>query len=221
MPSPTSRPSDSKPSDPKPSSFRSPNGKPPISKHSWNSKQEHNPTFEQDRESFYKSLMHRSRLINREPEKYMEIAQYLTKVAREFDKIKQLADISQGNGRDVPLCFPARCDMIKEEMQKLSQGLTSRSLPPALGSLLIEMLAIHSGRLTLDGSSTAVDLSQALERKIGSNQFDWKRRNKIDRKGQLIVRYAHQIFVRLNQAVPRCQCLQCVRRTLPGVTKKD
>lgn len=215
MPSPTSHRVDSKPS-----SSRPPNCKSPISKNHRNFNRECNPTFEQDRESFYKSLMHRSRLINREPEKYKVIAQYLTKVATEFDKIKQIAETFQKNGRDVPLCFPARCDMIKKEMQKLSQGLTSKTLPPALGSLLIEMLAIHFGRLTLDANSTVDDFSQALERKIGSNQFDWKRRNKIDQKGQLIVRYAHPIFVRLNQAVQPCQCLQCARRTMAGATKK-
>lgn len=196
--------------------------KPPISKHSRSSKRERKtPTFEQDRESLYKSLMHRSRLINREPEKYQIIALYLDKIAPEFDKIKQLAEHSRKGGRDVPSCFPARCDMIKEEMKRLSQGLTSKSLPPLLGSLLIEMFAIHFGRLTLDGNSTADSFPQVLERKIGSNQFDWKTRNVIDRKGQLVVRYAHPIFVRLNQAVPWCSCLQCARRTLPGVTKVD
>jgi hypothetical protein len=196
--------------------------KSPISKHSRRSKRERKaPTFEQDRESLYKSLMHRSRLINREPGMYQSIALYLAKIAPEFDKIKQLAELAQRDGRDVPSCFPARCDMIKEEIEKLSQGLTSKSLPPLLGSLLIEIFAIHFGRLTLDGNSTADPFPQALERKIGSNQFDWKSRNVIDRKGQLVVRYAHPIFVRLNQAVPWCACLQCARRTMPGVTKID
>ncbi|KAJ5666187.1 uncharacterized protein N7477_008635 [Penicillium maclennaniae] len=221
MPSPTSRRSDPEASGPKPSSFRLSKRKPTSSKHARTLERDNKPTFEQDRESLYNSLMHRSRLINREPEKYMTVAVYLTKIAPEFDKIKHLAGKLQKQGRGVPLCFPARCDMIKEEMQRLSQGLTGKTLPPDLGSLLIEMLAIHFGRLTLDGNSTADEFPQALERKIGSNQFDWKKRNKIDRKGQLVVRYAHPIFVRLNQAIPGCQCLQCAMRTRASVTKRD
>ncbi|KAJ5215862.1 uncharacterized protein N7498_002269 [Penicillium cinerascens] len=172
------------------------------------------PTFEQDRENLFNSLMHQSRLINQQPENYKSVAQYLAKVASEFDQVKKLAELEKHvDKRDVPRCFPVRCDMLKEEMQKLSQGLASKSLPPLLGSLIIEMFATHFGRLTLDGNSSVDSLPQIMERKIGSNQFDWKNRNVIDEEGQRVVRYAHPIFVRLNRAVSDCHCLQCTKRT--------
>lgn len=172
------------------------------------------PTFEQDRENLFNSLMHQSRLINQQPENYKSVAQYLAKVASEFDQVKRLAELEKHvDKRDVPRCFPVRCDMLKEEMQKLSQGLASKSLPPLLGSLMIEMFATHFGRLTLDGNNNVDSLPQIMERKIGSNQFDWKKRNMIDEEGQRVVRYAHPIFVRLNRAVSDCHCLQCTKRT--------
>jgi len=165
--------------------------------------------------------MHQSRLIDEKPETYKSVAQYLVKVSSELDHFKRLALAElpkQTDGRKVPRCFPTRCDMIKEEMQKLSQGLANKSLPPSVGSLLTEIFAVQVGRLTLDGysHSSTDNLPEIMERRHGCRtdmkQFDWAERNVIDHKGQLIIRHVHPIFIRLNQVVPRCYCVQCTNR---------
>ncbi|OQD74091.1 hypothetical protein PENDEC_c012G05634 [Penicillium decumbens] len=164
----SSKPSSSKPSSSKPSSSKPSSSKPSSSKPS-SSKPTESSTFELDREELFNSLMHQSRLIDEKPETYKSVAQYLVKVSSELDHFKRLALAElpkQTDGRKVPRCFPTRCDMIKEEMQKLSQGLANKSLPPSVGSLLTEMFAVQVGRLTLDGysHSSTDNLPEIMER---------------------------------------------------------
>lgn len=176
-----------------------------------NKTKETTPTFEEDRESFVESIRSKSLRIDRKAETPTAVAEWLANRLHEFDLIKRFGELEKSEGRKVPPCFPARCDLL-EEMHRLSQTLTDKPKLTSLASLMLEMLSSHVGRLSLDGYSNVDWYAENMERQIRRNEFDWKRKHLDDDQVTSVLRRVPQFWKRLNQPIRNCYCRQRMNR---------
>lgn len=177
-----------------------------------NKKKETTPEFEEDRESFVKSIQSKSRRVDRGAETHTAIAEWLANRLPEFDLIKRFGELEKKEGRKVSPCFPARCDLLKEEMHRLSQALAEKPKLTSLASLVMEMLSLQVGRLSLDGYSNVDRYAEEMERRIQNREFDWKKRHLDDPKVSSVLRQVPELWKSLNEPVPNCYCRQCMSR---------
>lgn len=174
--------------------------------------EETTPEFEEDRESFVKSIQSKSRRPDRGAESHKEIAEWLANRLHEFDLIKRFGELEKNEGRKVPPCFPVRCNLLKEEMHRLSQALAEKPKLTSLASLVMEMLSLQVGRLSMDGYSNVDRYAEDMEQRIQNREFDWKKRHLDDPKVTSVLRKVPELWKRLNEPVRNCYCRQCMNR---------
>lgn len=170
------------------------------------------PTFEEDRESFVKSIQSKSRRVDRGAETHTAIAEWLANRLHEFDLIKRFGELEKNEGRKVPPCFPTRCDLLKEEMRRLSEALAEKPKLTSRASLVLEMLSLQVGRLTMDGYSNVDQYAEEMDRRIQGLEFDWKKRHLDDPEVTSVLRRFTRLSKRLNEPVRNCYCRQCMNR---------
>ncbi|KAJ5358915.1 uncharacterized protein N7496_011328 [Penicillium cataractarum] len=117
-------------------------------------------------------------------------------------------------GSDVPTCFEARCDMLRDAINRQGSLLAGRSHLVAHTCTALDYLRIQVGRLTLRSqvndsyaelmeASAASRVSKAVTRQPLKNEVE---------EGQL--KELEKTFDMLNQVFPNCSCKQCTKRRL-------
>lgn len=175
-------------------------------------KKQMTPTFEEDRESLVKAIQSKSRRVDRGAETHAAIAEWLANHRYEFDLIKRFGELEKKEGRKVPLCFPVRCNLLKEALRRLSEELAGQPNSTSRASLVMEMLSLQVGRLSMDGYSSVDAYAEDIERRIQKNDFDWKKRHAHDNQITVILCQVLPVWNRLNQPVRNCYCRQCMNR---------
>lgn len=168
-----------------------------------------------DREKLIRKLLALSAKLTDLPDTYRAISRSLMKYAHTLDTLVKGSGLFESamSGAGIPLCFVPRCDMIRDELVKLSRLLTDSTGQREYVSLAVECLCVQLGRLSLcpygggDFAAEAQDgvVEQAREGILGKwakRRWDfmslWKR--------------FWGVWVRLDAAVEGCGCYQCVRR---------
>lgn len=170
------------------------------------------PAFEEDRESFVKVIQSKSRRVDRRAESHATVAEWLSNHFYEVDMIKRFGELEKNEGRKVPPCFSVRCDLLKEEMHRLSQALADQPNLTSFASLVMEMLSLQVGRLSMDGYSNIDEYAEGIEQQIKRNEFDWKKRHAHDDQITLVLSLVRPLWKRLNEPIRNCYCRQCMNR---------
>lgn len=168
-----------------------------------------------DREKLLRKLLPLSEKLNEHPETYRAISRSLMKYAHNLDTLVKGSGLFESamSGTGIPFCFVPRCDMIRDELVKLSRLLTDSTDQREYVCMAAECLCVQLRRLSLcpygggDFAAEAQDgmVDQARAGILGrwtEQRWDvmsmWKR--------------FWGVWVRLDSAVEECGCYQCVRR---------
>jgi hypothetical protein len=117
-------------------------------------------------------------------------------------------------GSNVPACFEARCDLLRDAIDRQGSLLAGRSHLVGHTRTALDYLRIQVGRLTLRPqvndsyaelmeNSAASRVSQAATRQPLAHKADEDNLKEIEKT-----------FAMLNQAFPNCNCKQCTKRRL-------
>lgn len=168
--------------------------------------------FAVERKKVVQKMMHYSRKIDQQPETYESVANLATKWAKELDSVKQIAETEKHLlGKRVPYCLKTRCSLIQEELHKLSQRLTDRSVLPTTASLVIEILAVHVGSLTMNGYDGNDQYAEKISDKAEKKDFEWKQRHSMDDDVTSVIRGVFKFSLYMNPPEQGCYCRQCSR----------
>jgi hypothetical protein len=115
-------------------------------------------------------------------------------------------------GSDVPACFEARCDLLRDAIDWQGALLVGRSHLVGHTRTALDYLRIQAGRLTLRSqvndsyaelmeNSAASGVSHAVNRQPLGHIVDEDRLKEIEKT-----------FNKLNQPFANCSCIQCTKR---------
>lgn len=175
-----------------------------------------------DREKILYKLHSLSERLTAHPETYRAISRSLMKYAHKLDTLLKGGGFFElaMSGTDVPFCFMKRCDVIRDELVRLSRVLVDE---PGQGqepsrteyvALAVEVLCVQFGRLTLckrgGGDREAVARDGLVDEAKGEILGRWAERQLFFMT--LWMPIWRRVWVCLERAFEGCDCYQCLRR---------
>lgn len=171
-----------------------------------------------DREKLFTKLLTLTSLLNSQPETYRELSRSLMKYAHRLDTLLKgggFFELAMNGRTDVPFCFAKRCDLIRDELIRLSRELAEASSQNEKDyvSLGVECLCVQIGRLSLCRVGGAGDPDAEARDGLMEEARVGILRRWYERRWDVLGLWKRfwKVWVSLERGFEGCDCYQCMR----------
>lgn len=161
--------------------------------------------FAAERHAFVNMLSIWKDSLNQQRGDIHEIAGLLEDLAHKINVLAEIACIENASR-----CIRMKCDLIRHTLQDASDILRRRPHATREVAEMLNMVALHTGKLTLSKQSGVDVYAENMHREAQEINVVWQtRRRAASPAVERMERDLHAIWNRLHFSIPRCDCLQC------------